>query len=531
MAKGVMRRFKLREISAVDFPAQEGATFAIAKRNESAVDLPLYGKVSGLPDHVMVYAKRTFSQDERDSAAQSGAALPDGSFPIRNRADLRNAVRLVGHAKNPAKAKAHIISRARSLGASASLPDGWQVSKSIYACTANLTNQQAAAQFSKAVDAFMTEQADAGVENDAAVEKALQFANCAAEEIDRSVQSMAFVFSEIEKDAGIADKDGALQESFCQFKGHIQGITGDGIDNALVKAALSEAGFQITGGGALAKSGDDDMGFDLKKFLGLAATATDADIEKALADRDAGKVSKSALKMSASHLAYLAKARDPKAKKPMPEADCEKFMGAMSDAERDAYVAANPVGKAKKDDGDAEDAEDGGDDEDMEKRLVIDGNVIRKSVVGEATFNFMKAQQAEIIKLRDGTEIQTIEKRVATSLPQIGKAADIASLLHRIEKSGKDGKAIAKDVEKMFDGLNEVITKGGTAIFKERGSSGGAGGSEGGDPTLALDAIAKQIVADGKAKNIFKARTMARDQNPELVKREDEIRKARIKAA
>ena len=108
-----------------------------------------------------------------------------------------------------------------------------------------------------------------------------------------------------------------------------------------------------------------------------------------------------------------------------------------------------------------------------EKRLVIDGNVIRKSVVGESTFNFMKAQQVEITKLKDRDAVSVIEKRVTTSLPQIGKAADIAGLLHRIEKSGKDGSAIAKDVEKVFDGLNELITKGGAAIFKERGSSQG----------------------------------------------------------
>ena len=71
------------------------------------------------------------------------------------------------------------------------------------------------------------------------------------------------------------------------------------------------------------------MGFDIKKFLGLPATATDADIEKAIGTKvDAGKsaldMAKSALKLSASHLAYLAKARDPKAKKPMADDDCEE---------------------------------------------------------------------------------------------------------------------------------------------------------------------------------------------------------------
>jgi hypothetical protein len=69
--------------------------------------------------------KREFSADERRSAADCGAALPDGSFPIKTVGDLENAVRAYGRAKDPAKAKAHIISRARSLGATDKLPDDW----------------------------------------------------------------------------------------------------------------------------------------------------------------------------------------------------------------------------------------------------------------------------------------------------------------------------------------------------------------------------------------------------------------------
>jgi hypothetical protein len=69
--------------------------------------------------------KRDFSSDERQAAANSGAALPDGSFPIKNGEDLKNAIHLVGNAKDPAKAKAHIKARAASLGLSGQLPGGW----------------------------------------------------------------------------------------------------------------------------------------------------------------------------------------------------------------------------------------------------------------------------------------------------------------------------------------------------------------------------------------------------------------------
>ncbi len=51
--------------------------------------------------------------------------MPDGSFPIRNAADLENAIHLVGRAKNPAAAKAHIIKRARALMLKSKLPLSW----------------------------------------------------------------------------------------------------------------------------------------------------------------------------------------------------------------------------------------------------------------------------------------------------------------------------------------------------------------------------------------------------------------------
>ncbi|MDE2100866.1 MAG: HK97 family phage prohead protease [Patescibacteria group bacterium] len=69
--------------------------------------------------------KREFSEGQREHDAGTGAALPDGSFPIENEHDLRNAVHAYGRAKDKAKAKAHIISRARSLGRTDLLPEDW----------------------------------------------------------------------------------------------------------------------------------------------------------------------------------------------------------------------------------------------------------------------------------------------------------------------------------------------------------------------------------------------------------------------
>lgn len=69
----------------------------------------------------------------REKAADKGEALPDGSFPIRNKSDLHNAIQAFGRAKDKDRAKRHIIKRARALGAVSELPEDWGVTASITA--------------------------------------------------------------------------------------------------------------------------------------------------------------------------------------------------------------------------------------------------------------------------------------------------------------------------------------------------------------------------------------------------------------
>lgn len=68
---------------------------------------------------------RDFNQEERKKLAKSGEALPDGSFPIVNEDDLRNAIRAIGRASNSSAAKAHIKKRAKALGLVNLIPDTW----------------------------------------------------------------------------------------------------------------------------------------------------------------------------------------------------------------------------------------------------------------------------------------------------------------------------------------------------------------------------------------------------------------------
>src|SRR5690606_7880613 len=75
---------------------------------------------------VDVEGKRDFDAEERREAADQRHALPDGSYPIKNEEDLRNAIRLAGHGSAPKdQIRAHIMRRARALGLSHLIPDEW----------------------------------------------------------------------------------------------------------------------------------------------------------------------------------------------------------------------------------------------------------------------------------------------------------------------------------------------------------------------------------------------------------------------
>jgi len=101
----ILRNLQITDVSSVDVGAGRRVRVLLTKRDATA--------------------KREFSQGERDSAADSGAAMPDGSFPIKSEQDLKNAIKAVGRAKNPDAAKAHIKSRAKALGHEDILPEGW----------------------------------------------------------------------------------------------------------------------------------------------------------------------------------------------------------------------------------------------------------------------------------------------------------------------------------------------------------------------------------------------------------------------
>lgn len=70
-----------------------------------------------------------FSPDERKKLAKEGKAMPDGSFPIRNEKDLRDAIKLASMAKNVSAAKSFIVKRSKQMDLEKLIPESWGIEK------------------------------------------------------------------------------------------------------------------------------------------------------------------------------------------------------------------------------------------------------------------------------------------------------------------------------------------------------------------------------------------------------------------
>jgi hypothetical protein len=131
------------EISLVDLPCVRDATFEVVKngvvekrafaarpeaaapgQEAAAVTEPI-GQTLDATDAALGAEKREFSAAEREKDAEAGVAMPDGSYPIKSAKDVENAVRDYNRSGQKPDVKAHIITRAKAIGAESALPDDW----------------------------------------------------------------------------------------------------------------------------------------------------------------------------------------------------------------------------------------------------------------------------------------------------------------------------------------------------------------------------------------------------------------------
>jgi hypothetical protein len=121
------------EISLVDLPCVPDATFDVVK--DGMVEKRSFASRAepGDPADPDIDAgqedldadKREFSAAQREKDTEEGVAMPDGSYPIRSTKDVANAVRDCCRSGEESDVKAHIIARAKAIGADGALPDAW----------------------------------------------------------------------------------------------------------------------------------------------------------------------------------------------------------------------------------------------------------------------------------------------------------------------------------------------------------------------------------------------------------------------
>lgn len=132
------------EISLVDLPCVRDATFEVVKngvvekrafaaraeagpppdQETDTVTAPIDQTLDAI-DAALGADKREFSAAEREKDAEAGVAMPDGSYPIKSADDVENAVRDYNRSGQKPDVKAHIIARAKAIGAENALPDDW----------------------------------------------------------------------------------------------------------------------------------------------------------------------------------------------------------------------------------------------------------------------------------------------------------------------------------------------------------------------------------------------------------------------
>lgn len=381
----IMRRFQLNEISAVDRPAQEHARVAILKRADPVAD------------QMDPIIKRAFSDSKRKELADSGKALPDGSFPIETEADLHNAISAVGRAKDGAKAKAHIISRANAMGMKGALPDGW-VSKS---------------------------------------------------------------------------------------------------------------------------SQESTMDKELRKSLGLAEDAPEAEVVKALiAKADKAEADKKKAEDDAKEAKKAAAVSD------LSDSEKSHYNG-LGDSAKDTFLAKPKADRMK----DVSKALEG------DETLTANGVTIRKSAVGEGAFEFMKAQQiqltaqnAEILKSREDAANATFAKRAQDELGYVtGTNDEKAAMLKAID-------AISDPIAKKaamatLTAANSMAKAGFSRIGAGGGGPVGDGLGGGEDTNAVITQKANEVQKANAGMTFAKAYEKVLVENPDLYEKAETERRARAAAA
>lgn len=449
----VIHNMKITDVSSVDRGAGEGVKVMLVKRAAN----------------YDAFLKAKYSAEDRRKMADSGEAMKDGSYPIKDAKDLENAIHAVGRGKNNSHTaiRAHIKSRAKALGLTDKLPDTYDKAFTISKrdlLDVEISSGSSSTTIAKEDASALTKIGLLIPQEDSEEEEADDFNEVLSERLTtdalqqnwwRGTDALYQSILSILNADDVSDKRAAVTESLQQFAEYVGANLPSEIGKALAAGNAAIAGMP-------GKTLEGEHMIDaIKKALGLPGTATEQEIVAAItkAVEDKAKSDKEACyaKMSDAHKKYM---NNPKAK--MPEGGKDAF-AAMSAEDRAKHIKDNPVPS---------------EDEEVEKSLAAgeafkdnSGNVFRKrDFANEAAFDFaksaahqLKEQEEEIRKAKEDRAVTEFAKRATDA----GCPAEFGGTLRKAYSGDRPAQT---ELERVLKSLRAQADEG--KLFETFGKSG-----------------------------------------------------------
>lgn len=163
--------------------------------------------------------KTSFTHEERKDLAKKGEAMPNGKYPIRNRQDLKDAIRLSGSSSmSKEEVKKWIKKRAKELNLEDELPEDWKVEKTMDTADAQVLQRESLDGETKNI--VRTED---GVGE--GIEKAITFKRTVYEEKEVEVEEEPNKYTYGEFHMNFSDDGGGKGDKFADFLGILQKVT------------------------------------------------------------------------------------------------------------------------------------------------------------------------------------------------------------------------------------------------------------------------------------------------------------------
>lgn len=169
--------------------------------------------------------KTSFTHEERKDLAKKGEAMPNGKYPIRNRQDLKDAIRLSGSSSMPKEdVKKWIKKRAKELNLEDELPEDWKVEKTMDTEDAHTLQRESLDGETKNI--VRTEDGvGEGCSHEGKIEKAITFKRTVYEEKGVEVEEEPNKYTYGNFQISFSDNDGGHGDKFADFLATFQKVT------------------------------------------------------------------------------------------------------------------------------------------------------------------------------------------------------------------------------------------------------------------------------------------------------------------